>query len=557
MTATLELLELRRRVASELTTAGSGPQVKAGVQSMAELPLPLNQKYLSIDAAAIVRGNTVGDGRAQVVERMGRLVKALNVLEKYGLNLHNLARPRYWRSVKHNNPIFKAQVDSMQGGRGILYLYGYTVQQVDGLVFPDDVLQPDRDKVAAVTLEVTCLRLELEMLIKGNHPNPDFFKDVLPLVVPEVQQQRNEEIDGPAPKPISPPPPTPTQPPLPAPVQKPPPPPTGNPPSSLDFDQSPYTTPPSSPRTSPPPTSPPPAPTGTSPVSPTAPRPSTRPAPQARPQASLRPPPGPEPPAATPPSPLPSDDGCHLCGVVPTVTCASCSPLLFCDVCDGIFHRNPARANHKREPIPPAKKEYCSICGVLPVDMDCPVCVMKFCLVCDGVYHQHPERAGHPRTALTPPRASSSLPNSSVPSTWTCGHCSVENPMQTVLCDGCKRPRLASPSPRPQEDTPKGPLSPTTDWQCTSCTVMNKATRVLCAVCERPRLAHRPSLATLARTAPKLLVAPATQITFPWAEKQVQTLKTMMASFSFLQSLTSQSPTGEITINLVPVEEVF
>ncbi|XP_030204138.1 interferon regulatory factor 9 isoform X2 [Gadus morhua] len=47
------------------------------------------------------------------------------------------------------------------------------------------------------------------------------------------------------------------------------------------------------------------------------------------------------------------------------------------------------------------------------------------------------------------------------------------------------------------------------------------------------------------------------KITFPWAEKQVQTLKTMMASFSFLQSLTSQSPTGEITINLVPVEEVF
>ncbi|XP_030204142.1 E3 ubiquitin-protein ligase RNF31 isoform X2 [Gadus morhua] len=268
MTATLELLELRRRVASELTTAGSGPQVKAGVQSMAELPLPLNQKYLSIDAAAIVRGNTVGDGRAQVVERMGRLVKALNVLEKYGLNLHNLARPRYWRSVKHNNPIFKAQVDSMQGGRGILYLYGYTVQQVDGLVFPDDVLQPDRDKVAAVTLEVTCLRLELEMLIKGNHPNPDFFKDVLPLVVPE---QRNEEVaappltdvnrsTAPPPKPISPPPPTPTQPPLPAPVQKPPPPPHWAPPVLPGFRSISLHHPPFFPPHLPPPP-PPPSPT--------------------------------------------------------------------------------------------------------------------------------------------------------------------------------------------------------------------------------------------------------------------------------------------------------
>ncbi|CAL8237587.1 unnamed protein product, partial [Boreogadus saida] len=109
-----------------------------------------------------------------------------------------------------------------------------------------------------------------------------------------------------------------------------------------------------------------------------------------------------------PPSPLPSDDGCHLCGVVPTVTCALCSPLLFCDACDGIFHRNPARANHKREPVPPAKKECCPICGVLPVDLHCPLCAMRFCLECDGVYHQHPERTGHPRTALTPPRASMS-----------------------------------------------------------------------------------------------------------------------------------------------------
>ena len=33
-------------------------------------------------------------------------------------------------------------------------------------MFPDDVGQPDRDKVAVVTLEVMCLRLEVEMLIK-------------------------------------------------------------------------------------------------------------------------------------------------------------------------------------------------------------------------------------------------------------------------------------------------------------------------------------------------------------------------------------------------------
>lgn len=48
----------------------------------------------------------------------------------------------------------------------MLYLYGYTSQQVDGLSFPDDVSEPDRGKVAAVTLEVMMLRAEVDMLIK-------------------------------------------------------------------------------------------------------------------------------------------------------------------------------------------------------------------------------------------------------------------------------------------------------------------------------------------------------------------------------------------------------
>lgn len=48
----------------------------------------------------------------------------------------------------------------------MLYLYGYTSQQVDGLSFPDDVSEPDREKVAAVTLEVMMLRAEVDMLIK-------------------------------------------------------------------------------------------------------------------------------------------------------------------------------------------------------------------------------------------------------------------------------------------------------------------------------------------------------------------------------------------------------
>lgn len=53
-----------------------------------------------------------------------------------------------------------------QGGRRVLFLYGYTKEQSDGLSFPDDVAEPDRDTVAKVTLEVMTLRRELEMLIK-------------------------------------------------------------------------------------------------------------------------------------------------------------------------------------------------------------------------------------------------------------------------------------------------------------------------------------------------------------------------------------------------------
>ncbi|XP_059182673.1 interferon regulatory factor 9 [Centropristis striata] len=43
------------------------------------------------------------------------------------------------------------------------------------------------------------------------------------------------------------------------------------------------------------------------------------------------------------------------------------------------------------------------------------------------------------------------------------------------------------------------------------------------------------------------------QITFPWAEQQVRTAQSFVESISFLQSLASQSPLGEITLNLVTV----
>ena len=43
------------------------------------------------------------------------------------------------------------------------------------------------------------------------------------------------------------------------------------------------------------------------------------------------------------------------------------------------------------------------------------------------------------------------------------------------------------------------------------------------------------------------------QITLQWAEQQVQNTQSLMDSISFLQSLASQSPLGEVTLNLVTV----
>lgn len=43
------------------------------------------------------------------------------------------------------------------------------------------------------------------------------------------------------------------------------------------------------------------------------------------------------------------------------------------------------------------------------------------------------------------------------------------------------------------------------------------------------------------------------QISLPWAEQQVQNAQSVIQSISFLQSLASQSPLGEITLDLVTV----
>ncbi|XP_054621582.1 E3 ubiquitin-protein ligase RNF31-like isoform X1 [Dunckerocampus dactyliophorus] len=386
--------EVRRR-GQGLLTSGLAQDVKAEVQMMATFFLPLSQKYHHIQAETMLRENMAGSNKAEVLESLSRLVKALSILEKYGCNLTSPARPKYWRSVKHNNPVFKTTVDAIQGGRRVLFLYGYTNQQQDGLGFPDEVTEPDREKVAMVTLEVMTLRLELDMLIKGTHPHQEVFKDIVPFVV----QQGTTATDA---KVISP---------------------EGKKPECK-----------------------PPAP-------PVLPKPK---------------------PALIQPQKTTSPSQCNLCGGSAALVCPSCDNQAFCDACDDLFHRHPARTNHIRDRGLKAMQDMCTICGVSPVHAQCSTCVQRLCVKCDGLFHSHPERKGHSRTAVTPAQKTSSMSSSA----WPCIHCATVNKPLDTVCATCKR----------------SPVSPNAEWRCKSCTVINQGSSILCEVCERPRLAPRPSV---------------------------------------------------------------
>lgn len=180
MTLSEQLQEARSRAEACLSAPGSVQEIRNCVSAVANIALPPSDKYRYISAKNMLINNSSGNNRRETLTSLEKLSTALNILEKYGSNLTNPNRPKYWRTVKHNNPVFRATVDAVNGGRSVLLIYGYTNQQADGLSFPDDVVEPDIAKVASVTLEVMSLRMELEMLSKGAHPNPEFFERIIP-----------------------------------------------------------------------------------------------------------------------------------------------------------------------------------------------------------------------------------------------------------------------------------------------------------------------------------------------------------------------------------------
>ncbi|KAM8881662.1 E3 ubiquitin-protein ligase RNF31-like [Synchiropus picturatus] len=430
----VEVEEARQR--AELALVSGPPQAaRPEVEKMAAASLPLSQKYRHLPAESMLKDNVACSGQRQ--EALSRLIKALNILEKYGCNLTSPAPPKYWRNVKFNNPVFRATVDAVRGGRGVLHLYGYTHQQEDGLGFPDHVTEPDRGRVAAVTVEVMTLRLELEMLVKDSHPDPQVFSQVF-AASPQQLQSPVVSVPPSDPRPGSAPSPAPRRPPRPAGPQ-------GSQHCGVCGGAASLVCPscdnqtfceacdhvyhrhPS--------------------------RTSHRRVKRAQ---------------AKPVSPEP----CSLCGgAAVQAHCATCKQHL-CLKCDQIFHSHPERWNHERSvvsTIVPLAQWACSYCTTVNSS---PAAI---CSTCD-----RPRLAAAATTAATAVQEAPVSPKSD----WACKTCTMVNSGSSVLCEACERPRLATRPPAalpPSAQEAAAPAGP--EWKCQVCTFLNGEAAATCDMC--------------------------------------------------------------------------
>ncbi|TNM96420.1 hypothetical protein fugu_016081 [Takifugu bimaculatus] len=87
--------EVRRRAQSILSISGSAQDVKTEVQTIANISLPLSEKYQHLEVENILRENTEGNNSQEVLVSLGRLVKAFSILEKAA----TLTQSTSWKSV--------------------------------------------------------------------------------------------------------------------------------------------------------------------------------------------------------------------------------------------------------------------------------------------------------------------------------------------------------------------------------------------------------------------------------------------------------------------------
>ncbi|XP_069796829.1 E3 ubiquitin-protein ligase RNF31-like isoform X2 [Narcine bancroftii] len=445
------LSELRDRAVQALR-CGGGEAIESLLHELLLLQEPLAKRYREVDVESVLRHNELRQG-------LNAIVTAFNILEKYGRNLLSTTKPKFWRAVKFNNPVFKSTVDAIKGGRDILYLYGYTVRQPDGVTFPEDVLEPDSWKVAAVTAEVAMLQIELGLLCKGTHPHPEIFHQFLPSCSQDaVPSNPNAPIAG-----IS----------------------VGSPGA----------------RRVPNPQVMSPGSAGGTVMS------------EGRAGAVT----------ASLPLQGVSGMSCAVCSTERVVShCRACG-LVFCRDCDGLYHRHPSRECHHREfiqgqdelsaaqerpgwegdPSGPSQdieegarpgslspKQLAMepvICRPAGGPWTCPACLLDnglqvvLCLGC-----QRPRDPSPSPTSFRGP--------------WCCQACTYHNQASSVLCSACDRPRLAgrpsfalrpnpvqAPRPHPLQDQqlpfPTPSQGQSCGWQCPHCTYINTGSSRVCDMC--------------------------------------------------------------------------
>lgn len=445
--ASVQMEEVRGRAQTLLSSSGSAQDVKADVQTMASVALPLSEKYLHVSAEDMLRENSAGRNKQEVLESLNRLIKALSILEKYGCNLTCPTRPRYWRSVKHNNPVFRTTVDAVKGGRRVLYLYGYTSQQVDGLSFPDEVQNPDVEKVAAVTLEVMTLRTEVDMIVKGTHPHLEHFQDIIPSVIPPISPQAQLVTDSVLK--------------LPGEEKQ-----QGDKPQVLPLLANPAQV-----------------------LKPSAGSATVSECSLCGGVASLlcsscdnrnfcdacddlfhR-----HPNRATHKREKlqqNKQNTCTICGIAAVHTrCSTCLQRL-CLKCDKLYHSHPDRKGHNRTITTPAKTSSPSLSP-----WECAHCTTVnemravLCTTC--------ERPRLATPASTVQESAVSLP-ASPNAEWQCKSCTVVNQGSSILCEVCERPRLAT---RPQVSAEMSSLRSDSKWTCQFCTYVNNKPSSVCEIC--------------------------------------------------------------------------
>ncbi|XP_053558336.1 LOW QUALITY PROTEIN: E3 ubiquitin-protein ligase RNF31 [Bombina bombina] len=152
------------------------------------LEVPLRERYRRLDVKDLLRGGTPDPSLRPVIT-------ALNILEKYGRNLLSPLRPKFWRSVKFNNPVFKATVDAIEVMLFVHSAVGHSRHGSDGLSFPESVQEPDLSTVAASDpLIVIILHREQNLLISNSHPKQE--KAMQELLGDNMEQKKSLVADS-------------------------------------------------------------------------------------------------------------------------------------------------------------------------------------------------------------------------------------------------------------------------------------------------------------------------------------------------------------------------